>query len=98
MEAAGPKAGGLPRDAAEADEERPASDKRLDGANPFGGTLFTERNWAIVDALRRVADEAHRGMARDQGGVGSPWCPRLTQACSDSKAPSGRCRFSVTGR
>ena len=30
-------------------------DKRLDGANPFGDTLFTERNWRIVDVLRRVA-------------------------------------------
>ncbi len=38
-------------------KERPPSDKRLDGANPFGDTLFTERNWRIVEVLRRVAAE-----------------------------------------
>ena len=37
---------------------------RLDGANPFGDTLFTERNWTIVDVLRRVADEAGQSPAR----------------------------------
>lgn len=30
---------------------------RLDGANPFGDTLFTDRNWKIVDALKAVAAE-----------------------------------------
>ena len=64
VEAAAPRTGGLPRDAAVADEVRPDGDKRLDGANPFGDTLFTERNWRIVDALRRVADEAGQSMAR----------------------------------
>ena len=64
VEAAGPKAGGLPRDAATEGETRPDSDKRLDGANPFGDTLFTERNWKIVDVLRRVADEARQSPAR----------------------------------
>jgi aryl-alcohol dehydrogenase-like predicted oxidoreductase len=58
VEAAGPRAGGLPRDAASTDEKRPVDDKRLDGANPFGDTLFTERNWRIVDELRRVAADA----------------------------------------
>ncbi len=58
VEAAGPLAGGLPRDAAVAGEARPAGDKRLDGANPFGDSLFTERNWAIVEVLRRVAGAA----------------------------------------
>ncbi len=58
VEASAPRAGGLPRDAANADEARPTDDKRLDGANPFGDSLFTERNWAIVDTLRRVAKEA----------------------------------------
>jgi aryl-alcohol dehydrogenase-like predicted oxidoreductase len=33
-------------------------DKRLDGANPFGDTLFTPRNWALVDVLKAVANEA----------------------------------------
>lgn len=64
VEAAGPRAGGLPRDAAREDETRPAGDKRLDGANPFGDTLFTERNWGIVDVLRRVAGEAGQSPAR----------------------------------
>lgn len=64
VEAAGPRAGGLPRDAAKNDEVRPEGDKRLDGANPFGDTLFTERNWAIVDTLRRVADDAGQSPAR----------------------------------
>ena len=64
VEAAAPRVGGLPRDAATPGEARPADDKRLDGANPFGDTLFTERNWRIVDALRRVADEIGESMAR----------------------------------
>ena len=64
VEAAGPRAGGLPRDAAMAAEERPAGDKRLDGANPFGDSLFTERNWKIVDVLRRVAGEVGQSPAR----------------------------------
>lgn len=64
VEAAGPRAGGLPRDAAREGEARPEGDKRLDGANPFGDTLFTERNWRIVDVLRRVAAEAGQSPAR----------------------------------
>ena len=64
VEAAGPRPGGLPRDAAAADDVRPDGDKRLDGANPFGDSLFTERNWRIVDALRLVADEAGQSPAR----------------------------------
>lgn len=58
VEAAGPRAGGLPRDAAKPGEQRPDGDKRLDGANPFGDTLFTDRNWKLVDALKAVASEA----------------------------------------
>ena len=58
VEAAAPRAGGLPRDAAAKGEQRPAGDKRLDGDNPFGDTLFTDRNWALVDALKAVAAEA----------------------------------------
>jgi aryl-alcohol dehydrogenase-like predicted oxidoreductase len=56
VEAGSPRAGGLPNESAAPAEKRPESDKRLDGANPFGDTLFTERNWAIVDAVRKVAD------------------------------------------
>jgi aryl-alcohol dehydrogenase-like predicted oxidoreductase len=36
---------------------------RLDGDNPFGGMLFTERNFAVVDAVRSVAGEIGRSMA-----------------------------------
>ena len=57
---------------------RPTDDKRLDGANPFGDTLFTGRNWRIVDELRRVAAEVGVGAARlalswvvNQPGVGT---------------------------
>ena len=57
VEAGAPRAGGLPRDAASASEQRPDDDKRLDGANPFGDTLFTDRNWAIVDTVAQVAKE-----------------------------------------
>lgn len=64
VEAAGPRAGGLPRDAATAHEQRADDDKRLDGANPFGDTLFTERNWRIVDTVRRVAAESGETAAR----------------------------------
>ena len=63
VEAAGKLAGGLPRDAGTG-EARPETDERLDGANPFGDTLFTERNWAIVDVVRRVADEAGQSPAQ----------------------------------
>jgi aryl-alcohol dehydrogenase-like predicted oxidoreductase len=61
--AKGALASGLPRDAGDG-AIRADGDKRLDGANPFGDTLFTDRNWAIVDVLKRVADEAGETPAR----------------------------------
>ncbi len=64
VEAGAPRAGGLPRDAATGDEQRPEDDKRLDGSNPFGDSLFTERNWRIVDELRRIAEETGQTPAR----------------------------------
>lgn len=65
VEAAGPQqGGGLPRDAAAENEVRPEGDKRLDGPNPFGDTLFTERNWKIVEEVKRVAADAHQTPAR----------------------------------
>ncbi len=64
VEAAGARAGGLPRDAAASGEERPHDDKRLDGANPFGDSLFTDRNWRIVDVLRRIASETNERPSR----------------------------------
>lgn len=65
VEAGTPRAGGgVPRDAAAGAEQRAAQDKRLDGDNPFGDTLFTERNWRIVDELRRVAAALGESPAR----------------------------------
>ena len=40
------------------------SDGRLNGDNPYGGMLFTEANFAIVDTLRAVAEEIARPMAQ----------------------------------
>ncbi len=64
IEAAGPRTGGLPRDAALTEDVRPDDDKRLDGSNPFGDSLFTDRNWTIVGELCRVAGEAGESPAR----------------------------------
>jgi aryl-alcohol dehydrogenase-like predicted oxidoreductase len=64
VEASAPRAGGLPQDAAVEGAQRPTEDKRLDGANPFGDSLFTERNWKIVDTLKQVAGEAGQSPAR----------------------------------
>lgn len=61
---AAPRAAGLPSAAAQDNERRPTDDKRLDGANPFGDTLFTERNWKIVYVLRQVATETGQSPAR----------------------------------
>ena len=63
VEAAAPRAGGLPREAAVPGTQRPVDDKRLDGANPFGDSLFTDRNWRIVDTLKQVAKEAGQSPA-----------------------------------
>ena len=63
VEAGAPRAGGLPSDAGTGGP-RADDDKRLDGANPFGDTLFTDRNWRIVDALRGVADAIGETPAR----------------------------------
>lgn len=64
VEASGPRAAGLPSDAATGTGGRPADDKRLDGPNPFGDSLFTDRNWSIVEAVRRVAEETGQSSAR----------------------------------
>jgi aryl-alcohol dehydrogenase-like predicted oxidoreductase len=64
VETAGPRANGLPREPAKDDDVRDEGDKRLDGANPFGDSLFTARNWRIVEVLRRVADDAGVSPAR----------------------------------
>jgi len=64
VEAASPRDTGLPRDAGMEGQLRPENDKRLDGANQFGDTLFTEKNWQIVEAVQRVAREAGQTPAR----------------------------------
>ena len=78
VEAAAPRSGGLPRDAATGSEQRPADDKRLDGSNPFGDTLFTDRNWRIVGEVCRIAKVLDQTPARvalnwitTRSGVGS---------------------------
>ncbi len=63
VEAGAPRAGGLPSDAGDGGG-RSEDDKRLDGANPFGDTLFTDRNWRIVEALRGVAEAVGETPAR----------------------------------
>lgn len=55
-------AGSLPTRSGEAAAE--GSDGRLNGDNPFGGMLFTEANFTIVDVLRAVAAEVGRPMAQ----------------------------------
>ncbi|OFA08368.1 aldo/keto reductase [Duganella phyllosphaerae] len=57
VERSGPRSAGLPRDAARDGEQRSPGDKRLDGANPFGDTLFTEKNWSILATLQRISAE-----------------------------------------
>lgn len=54
-------AGSLPNRSGESVEG--GSDGRLNGDNPFGGMLFTEGNFRVVDALRNVAGEVGRSMA-----------------------------------
>ena len=57
VSAAAPVGAGLPSEAATTGSTRPEGDKRLDGANPFGNSLFTDRNWAIVAGLKALAAE-----------------------------------------
>lgn len=45
------------------------SDGRLNGDNPYGGMLFTERNFAIVDVVKDVAGE----LARSPAEVALAW-------------------------
>lgn len=61
VEAGPARAGGLPDQAASGQDARSA---RLDGANPFGDSLFTDRNWSIVEAVKAVAAELGEPPAR----------------------------------
>jgi aryl-alcohol dehydrogenase-like predicted oxidoreductase len=69
-------AGSLPNRAGEAAAS--GSDGRLNGDNPYGGMLFTEKNFDVVDVVRAVAIEIDRPMAQvalswlaARGGVAS---------------------------
>ena len=64
VEAAPKRQGGVPNRGDTEGSVRPDDDKRLDGDNPFGDTLFTERNWAILDVLKGVADDLDETPAR----------------------------------
>lgn len=64
VEAAGSRRSGVPNNGAGEGEQRPDGDKRLDGDNPFGDTLFTDRNWRIADEVKRIASEAGETPAR----------------------------------
>ena len=64
VEAGPSRQGGVPNRSDGTGAARPEGDKRLDGDNPFGDILFTERNWGIVDALKGVAKEAGETPAR----------------------------------
>lgn len=57
----------------------PTGEGRLSGPNPFGNTLFTDRNWRILNALRAMATPIERPLAQvalawvlAQPGVTSP--------------------------
>jgi aryl-alcohol dehydrogenase-like predicted oxidoreductase len=41
-----------------------ASSGRLSGANPFGDSKFTDRNWDILDVLEAVAKDVERPVAQ----------------------------------
>ncbi len=51
------------------DAERSPDQGRLGGANPFGDSLFTDRNFDIVDVVRSVAGE----LDRSPGQVALAW-------------------------
>ncbi|HBK46295.1 MAG TPA: aldo/keto reductase [Xanthomonadaceae bacterium] len=70
------RASRLPGDAGDAGGD--GSDGRLNGDNPFGGMLFTERNFDIVDALRGVAAETGHTMAQ----VALAWVAQRTGVSS----------------
>lgn len=64
VEAAGSRQSGVPNAGAGEGEKRPGNDRRLDGDNPFGDMLFTDRNWRIADEVKRIASEAGETPAR----------------------------------
>ena len=63
VEAGPSRSGGVPNSGGETGD-RPEGDKRLDGDNPFGDSLFTDRNWRIVEAVKDVAADIGESPAR----------------------------------
>ena len=61
-----PLAGGFLTGKYSREDEQTPEQGRLGGANPFSGafTKFTKRNWEILDALQKVADEIDRPLAQ----------------------------------
>ena len=67
-----PLAGGFLAGKYARDTPRGPSDGRLGGANPFGDSKFTDRNFAVLDVLRQVAEE----VGRPPGQVALAWLTR----------------------
>jgi aryl-alcohol dehydrogenase-like predicted oxidoreductase len=44
--------------------ENTADTGRLSGANPFGDSKFTDRNWAILETAKAIAEEVDRPVAQ----------------------------------
>ncbi|MFL6709729.1 MAG: aldo/keto reductase [Massilia sp.] len=59
-----PLAGGFLSGKYRRDDQAGARSGRLAGANPFGDSKFSERNWAVLDVLRQVAQELERSPAQ----------------------------------
>ncbi|WP_181408056.1 aldo/keto reductase [Pararhizobium mangrovi] len=57
------RSSGLPNKGSMEKTDESEGRERLKGDNPFGGMLFTERNFDVVDTLHEVAEEAQRSMA-----------------------------------
>ncbi len=58
-----PLAGGFLAGKYDRGDGAPTGDGRLAGDNPLGQTPFNDRNWAILDVVRRVAAEVERSPA-----------------------------------
>lgn len=71
---AGKRAPGLPDGRSQPD----GGDGRLAGANPFGDSKFTDRNWDILDVLNGVATE----VGASQAQVALSWAVRRPGVCS----------------
>ena len=59
-----PLAGGFLAGKYQRTEAGTSGEGRLSGANPFGNSKFTDRNWRILEALRPVAEQLGRPLAQ----------------------------------